>query len=800
MRLVSVIVPCHNSACFLADTLASIRAQTHPAVETILVNDGTDNPRDLRLLRELGGTVNRYIEQPHLGLPAARNTAFRAASADYVVPLDADDLLDPTYIAECLAVMEAHPEASFIYTDYRTFGDVRYTERLLDYNLFVLLYRNMATPSAVLVAKRAWERAGGYDESMTVGYEDWDFWLRLADHDCFGLRLPRVLFHYRRREGSMFAIAHKHHDALVKRIQANHRRLYSPEGLAEIKARWSPAACLVTVESGHQQTIDDVQFVPPADPCQLAITSKADAFVIPPPGERLDPNSAELCALAVWAGQDAVRLPDGSLSVSRRSLIQTRDLRALAPGARPRLRLRWPASRVRLALLLERLHRHLINAELLSIDSWVKHPLRSATRLIPLRTKEFINRIHPINRTHPMFDLRFYLKFQPQSLMISGQLIVPLRYCPRSSSGRRRIALFTPHLGPGDAERILLDIGESLARAQFEISLIATQSADARWREKWNLAVDHIYDLGALVPAERMAGAIYSLATNWKFETLLIQNSPSAYAAIGNIRGDQPALKVIDIVHRMGGEGDVIQAADRHIDLRIAVSEAGRRRLLDTGTAEEKIRLIRTGINLEYFQPAPPRRAEGPSVVLFAGPLDSVERPTMLVKIALELNKLRPDRDVRFLVAGDGPEGSRLRSDVRRANLQAQFSLVGTVSDIRPLLTESDVVLFPSRSEGIPFVVLEAFALQRPVVCSGVGALDEVVTPGTGILVKTGPGNVERFAMAIQSLLDDPARRREMGEAGRRLVEQEYDQARSRRQYREVFAPSAAVQMAHSTV
>jgi glycosyltransferase involved in cell wall biosynthesis len=66
--------------------------------------------------------------------------------------------------------------------------------------------------------------------------------------------------------------------------------------------------------------------------------------------------------------------------------------------------------------------------------------------------------------------------------------------------------------------------------------------------------------------------------------------------------------------------------------------------------------------------------------------------------------------------------------------------------------------------------------------------------------VETGPEEVERFAMAIQSLLNDPARLRAMGEAGRRLVEREYDQARSRRQYQELFAPSAAAWLAHSTV
>jgi glycosyltransferase involved in cell wall biosynthesis len=98
------------------------------------------------------------------------------------------------------------------------------------------------------------------------------------------------------------------------------------------------------------------------------------------------------------------------------------------------------------------------------------------------------------------------------------------------------------------------------------------------------------------------------------------------------------------------------------------------------------------------------------------------------------------------------------------------------------------VVVLPSQWEGIPFIVLEALALERPVVCSQVGALDEVVSPHTGILVKTGQGEVRRFAMALQSLLSDPRRRRAMGEAGRRMVERDYDQARSRRQYQELFA------------
>src|SRR5882672_137082 len=130
MVSVSVIIPCHNETRFLEETLASVRVQTYPSVETILVNDGSDNREAVRTLQSLGRSVSRYIEQPHLGLPAARNTGIRAASGDYVVPLDADDLLEPAYIGECMAAFEEHPDAAFVYSDYRVLGDVRYRQHL----------------------------------------------------------------------------------------------------------------------------------------------------------------------------------------------------------------------------------------------------------------------------------------------------------------------------------------------------------------------------------------------------------------------------------------------------------------------------------------------------------------------------------------------------------------------------------------------------------------------------------------------------------------------------------------------
>lgn len=797
MAVVSVIIPCHNSARFLEQTLASVREQTYPAVETVLVSDGIKDREDLRIFRSLGSTVTRCLEQAHLGLPAARNAGIRAATGELILPLDADDLLSPSYIAEGVAALAACPEAAFVHTDYRVFGDVRYTERLSDYNLFELLNQNTLTYAA-LIRKEAWERSGGYDESMVLGYEDWEFWLRLAEDDNFGCRVPKVLFHYRKHGDSLFSKAQAHHRALTAEIEAKHPRLYTRAARARIKARWAPAVCVVTDSVWRNQTIEDVDVAAMADPRKAVECSKANAFLIPAAGGKLNPDSAELCALAVWAGLDVLKLRDGSLCVSRRCLASARDIASLARGNGPGLSFELPGSwLVRWPSRLERVHRHMVNSALLSLDSWLKHPVRSLSRLIPLRAKESINRLYPA------FDLSFYLKFQPQSLEIAGRMVAPLRYIAGRWSGRRRVALLTPHLGPGGAEKVLLDIAGALDRSQYEVVLIATQSHDGRWRERWEKVVDRVYDLSAVVPPGQMVAAIYSMALNWEFEAYLIQNSLAAYAAIPHIRGDAPGVKVVDLVHAVGGEWDVLRATAQvaaQIDLRVAISAAGMKHLREAGTEQEKTLLVRTGIDLDHFRPAPVRGASSPLTVLFAGRLDPVKRPAMLVDIALQLSKLRPGHEVRFLVAGDGPEYGRLQARVRRAKLETMFVFLGMVEDMRPVYAESDVVVAPSRMEGIPLVVLEAFASERPVVCSRVGALEEAVDAETGILVKTGPEENRRFAMAIHSLLEDPVRRREMGAAGRRRVARMHDRTRCRLQYQEIFGERGRARVEHLTL
>jgi glycosyltransferase involved in cell wall biosynthesis len=614
-----------------------------------------------------------------------------------------------------------------------------------------LLDRNYLTYAALL-RKQDWEQAGGYDEAMRLGYEDWEFWLRLGSQGGFGRYVPQSLFRYRRQGITRSDTALAHHRELVDYIHQRHPELYEYENRARLKARWSPAVSIIALEPLRNQTIEDIQSIAPGEsPSAPTVLNALDG--------PLEPEAAELAALATWSG-----------------------------GGKPASTSATPAAST--------LHRHLLNAELLALRSWTHHPARSLARLIPLRVKERVNKF----AGRPWFDLSFYLQFQPNSVLLGDAVVEPLVYYPKAAQGRKRIALVTPHLGQGGAEAVFYDIASTLCSGGFESLLLATQSRDDRWLTKWRERVEHVYDLAEVVAPERMVAALYSIISNWRCDYLLVQNSLYGYAAVAHIRKVCPNIRIIDVIHSVDEAWDQIgatAAVASHIDQRIAMSQSVRDRLLAIGTPESKILLVRNGVDLERFQPAPVHSGDSVKAILFAARLDAVKRPLLVADIANALMALRPQGDFRFTVAGDGPEGERFERYVHKLGLQARFDFRGQVDDLAPLYAASDVVILPSRSEGVPLVVLEALASARPVVASKVGAIPEVLDSSCGILVDK-PDAAE-FARAVNSLLDQPALREKMGAAGRRKMEASHDIRKTREAFSQIFDQGSSVSVASTS-
>ncbi|HEX7102458.1 MAG TPA: glycosyltransferase family 2 protein [Nitrolancea sp.] len=187
MSKVAVIIPTHNRADLIAETIESALAQTYPDIEIIVVDDGsTDNTKDV--VASFGDRV-RYLWQPSSGRPAApRNLGARSTSAEFLTFVDSDDLLLPDKTEVQMRYLEAHPECDLVFGDcaYMEFdgrdipGSTTFAEKQWngEASLQQLIRRNVITVVAPLVRRAAFERVGGFCTS--VHHEDYDLWLRIA--------------------------------------------------------------------------------------------------------------------------------------------------------------------------------------------------------------------------------------------------------------------------------------------------------------------------------------------------------------------------------------------------------------------------------------------------------------------------------------------------------------------------------------------------------------------------------------------------------------------------------------------
>ena len=190
---VSAVIAAYNSQDYLRDAVESVRAQTYPPVELVIVDDGSTDGT-WRLIEELAADwpMVRPIRIPHGGTPVAKNRAVFAARGDYVAILDADDLWAPSKLRRSMEFLAAHPELSIVYspmTTVRMDGAAltghdkpshagRLTAKLFE-SIFV-------HDPAVVFHRRVLEACGGFDENIPVG-SGHEFWLRVSTKFEFGL-------------------------------------------------------------------------------------------------------------------------------------------------------------------------------------------------------------------------------------------------------------------------------------------------------------------------------------------------------------------------------------------------------------------------------------------------------------------------------------------------------------------------------------------------------------------------------------------------------------------------------------
>jgi glycosyltransferase involved in cell wall biosynthesis len=206
--------------------LKSIRAQTRRDMEVVVIDDGSTEPESVALLDRLGPDV-RVLRKPNGGLSSARNAGLREARGEWVLPLDADDLVAPTLVERLMGAVERNPELDYVspLVSYFEEEPAQVTGGWvpLGPDRDLLLVNNVGGAGAgSLIRRAAALEVGGYDEWMT-SYEDWEFWCRVAAAGKRGTVVPEFLLYYRVRPDSMFRTeAVSRHSALHAYILARH--------------------------------------------------------------------------------------------------------------------------------------------------------------------------------------------------------------------------------------------------------------------------------------------------------------------------------------------------------------------------------------------------------------------------------------------------------------------------------------------------------------------------------------------------------------------------------------------------
>ena len=206
---VSVVIPTHNRAHYIKETIGSVLAQTYSDYEIIVVDDrSTDNTAEI-----IQGLSNdkpiRYFSQPCGSAPAARNFGLQQAQGKYIAFLDSDDLFMPEKLAKQVAFLDEHASVAFVHAGYEKFSDQGedlgyrdtsrisgnyYIQMLLDWSVLI------ATP-CVLVRKTVLDEVGDFDEQMRAA-EDLDLWRRIAQRYEIGV-IPEMLCRVRVHPGSL---------------------------------------------------------------------------------------------------------------------------------------------------------------------------------------------------------------------------------------------------------------------------------------------------------------------------------------------------------------------------------------------------------------------------------------------------------------------------------------------------------------------------------------------------------------------------------------------------------------------
>jgi glycosyltransferase involved in cell wall biosynthesis len=490
------------------------------------------------------------------------------------------------------------------------------------------------------------------------------------------------------------------------------------------------------------------------------------------------PEALTHCLAASRAGDAAGQ---GWLRSNHRRFYARAAADRLRGGAAERLRRRVPI----ISFIPRWIARKLEVEGLTNRRRALRHPLDTTLRLMPRPLKGRLWRRLNLPARPPLWT------YEPRLLTLPDASGLSPSVSPESKPPKTQLLVVHHYVTIGGADAVILSLLTGIDRDRFDVHVITTdKEPDGDHKrlplQKFAAQTHSTYGLRTFIGRDYFLRFMIDFINSRRIDIVLVSLSIFAYQALPQLRTSCPDTAFVDLLHAEAPYApmDQIRLASRYrqfLDRRVVTTEAVRSAQVNKyGERADRVVVIPNGIDTagtfnpgNYVRGAFRRElgiGQNVAMVLYFGRMSAEKQPMHVVEVA---DRLRARPDIAFVLLGDGPQTVAAEKAISARGL-TNLHLRPTRDDHRTVIAEADVVMFPSKREGLSIAGLESMSMAKPIVASRVPGWVDLIEDGVdGILVDDG--DIGGYADAITRLLGDPALYDRMSQAGRAKATRSYD-------------------------
>ncbi len=318
-----------------------------------------------------------------------------------------------------------------------------------------------------------------------------------------------------------------------------------------------------------------------------------------------------------------------------------------------------------------------------------------------------------------------------------------------ASCSRRRILWLLPWLNMGGADKFNLDTIRGLKERGFLSYIATTVPGEQEWEYLFAACAEEIFHLPDFLEPERYIEFVSYVIQSRGIQVLLVSNSYRGYYMLPWLRQHFPFLVIVDYVHmeewywRNGGYARVSGMLGGILEKTYVCNSCTKEVLVKAfGRDEKSVEVLYIGVDEKLFQrqnyePGYLHQmlhiSEKRPIILFPCRIHPQKRPFLMLEIAREVKKKRPD--AAFVAVGDGPQLAELKKMIKKRKLAETVFCTGKIQEMGACYRDAYLTLICSLKEGIALTAYESCSMQVPVISSDVGGQRDLIKEDMGVLI-----------------------------------------------------------------